>query len=240
MATVKKAMDRASRQCSVRTPADWISTTQDTYLELKDFLEETIEDVLDRVDLPSPIGDEQTIAGDGSTTYNLDASLKRIMRDSWAVFETTDTRRRCVPVQMDGQWAYLNEVGTAGAYRYYRTAGDEEAGYTIDFYRALESGDEVKVQYVSKYWLLSSSVESDTWSNAADTLLLPRRLIELGVIWRYRRRKGLGYADVNGEYETKISRMINDARNTRSIYFGSQVEDQHPMRVPVPDIIPSS
>lgn len=249
MATVKQAMDRAARECSVTPPDDWISTTGATYTELLDFLDETVEELLDRIDWPSPIGATSEITGPGTvsssgnySTHSLPAAMKRIKRDDWAVWEATNTRRMGVPISTDGQWQYLDTVGSAGAWRYYRTAGDEDAGFTIDFFRALTSSETMNVNYVSKNWLrlASDSSASDTWADAADTLLLPRRLIELGVVWRFRQRKGLGYQDKYAEYEIRLSRAANDYRKVRKVTFGGGGDGLHPMRVPVPDFIPSS
>lgn len=248
MATVKEAMDRAARQCSITPPSDWITPVQTTYLEMKDFLAETVGELLDRVDWPAPISAVSQITGPGTAVSNysqhdLPAAYKRLQRNEWAVWEESNTRRTCTPIQNDGQWQYLDQVGSAGAYRYYRVKGDEDAGFQIEFFRALSSSQTVNVNYVSKNWLRLNSDSSlaSTWTDVADTLLLPRELIELGVIWRFRRRKGIGYADMLAEYETKLTRKANDYRTSRSINFGGlQHEHAHPMRVPVPDYIPSS
>ena len=240
MATIAAAMDVAARQCSLAVPALWTTNTQTSYMELKDFLYETTDELLDRVDWPPNVSATATLSGTGATTYSLPSDFRRVHRDEMAVFETTNTRRMCVPVPQDGTWEYLNEVGSAGAYRYFRIEGDEEAGFTIDFFRALDSGETVKVQYVKDRWLKTGGNDSKTWTTDDDTLLLPRRLIELGVVWRFRRRKGLGYQDVYSEYEMRLSRAANDYRNRRKISFGNEGPEVHPMRVPVPDYIPSS
>lgn len=249
MATVKQAMDKAARECSLTPPDDWISTANATYVEMKDFLDDTVDELLDRVDWPSPIGATSSITGPGTlsssgnySTHSLPSATKRIMRDDWSVWEESNTRRRAVSISMDGQWGYLDTVGSAGAWRYYRTAGDEDSGFTIDFFRAVTATETMQVNYVSKNWLrlASDSSASDTWTDANDTLLLPKRLIELGVVWRFRQRKGLGYQDKYGEYEIRLTRTANDYRKTRKIGFGGPDADYHPMRVPVPDIIPSS
>lgn len=239
--TVSSAMDRAARRCSLAVPSSWIGATQLTHKELRDdFLPETVDELLDRIDWPSPIGKVDTIAGDGSTNYALNSDFKRLARDPMAVYETTTTRRTGIPVQSDGDWNHLNEVGNAGANRYFRLKGYDGA-FTMDFYKALATGDEVKVSYVSTLWMATSGgTAGSAWTDDTDILLLPRRLIELGVIWRFRERKGLPYADYLAEYEARVSRAGNDSRTTRIIDTSGVREAYHPMRVPVPDYIPSS
>jgi hypothetical protein len=246
MATLKEVMDEAARECSITPATDWISTTDARYLELRGHMYRTARELLERIDWPEPISAVSTITGPGTVTSNysthsLPAAFGRLQRDSFAVYETTNTRRRCVPVSTAGEWTHLDEVGSAGAYRYYRIAGDEEAGFTIDFFRALSATQEVKVHYVAKNWIVTTgSTETDEWANIADTILLPRDLIELGVVWRFRRRSGLAYLDVYGEYEQRLARLSNDYKVRRSLNFGGDSEPAHPMRVPVPDFIPSS
>ena len=250
MATVKDAMDRAARYCSLTPPSDWITTTQASYVEFKDFLDDTVDELLERIDWPSPIGKVSDISGPGTpsssgnySTHSLASDYKRLMRGEFAVWEQSNTRRKGVPITQDGQWQYLDEVGSAGAWRYYRVQGDEDDGFTIDLFRAVSATETIKVNYISKYWLRLASDDSLTndWMSADDTLLLPRRLVELGVVWRFRQRKGLGYNDVYGQYEIELTRRANDYRTARRIDMGnSTMGEVHPMRVPVPDFIPSS
>lgn len=245
MTTIKTAMDAACRACSITPPSAWVGNTAVTYAELVDFLNETVDELLQRVEWPSPIGASSDITGPGTVTSNysthsLPTSFKRLKRDDLAVFEASNTRRACSPVSDYGQWEFLDTVGSAGAFRYYRIAGNEYDGFTIDFFRALSSSETVTVQYISNYWLRTSGTLASTWTNDADVLLLPRYLIETGVVWRFRRRKGLPYLDALAEYEQRLTRASNDYRVSRRIEFGSNGDPIHPMRVPVPDYIPSS
>lgn len=240
MATVKDTMDEAARECSLTPPPSWISTTTPGFLEFKQFLTETVDELLERVDWPDPITKDTLIAGDGSETYGLPADFKRLTRDPLTVYETTTSRRAGVPVTSNGDWTYIKDIGSAGGNRYYRTAGDEEDGYTISFYRYPASGDSITVSYISKNWLKISGTAGDMWTDATATLLLPKRLIKLGVIWRFRRRKGLPYADRMGEYEAVLARHRNDARVTRSIDMSGGRTMRNPFDVPVPDYLPPS
>lgn len=241
MTTIKDAMDRAARECSVKRPSSWISSTVETIEELRDdFLLQTVDELLDRVDWPGPIGKQTTITGDGTVDYTLPSDFRRLARDPLAVYETTTTRRAAVPVATDGEWTHLNQIGTAGAQRYYRIRGYDGA-FEIDLFKAPSSSVSVTVSYVSNLWMASSGgTAGSAWTDEADVLLFPRRLIETGVVWRFRKRKGLVYDDVMAEYEALLARYQQDARNIRTIAFGDGDTPYKPMRVPVPDYIPSS
>jgi hypothetical protein len=58
------------------------------------FLLETVDDILERVDLPSPIGAQIVITGTGSEDYALPSNFKRLQRDPMSVYETTTNQPR--------------------------------------------------------------------------------------------------------------------------------------------------
>lgn len=239
MTTVADVLSKAARACSVKSPSNWVTSATDTSAELRDLLSEAVDEILDRVDLPSPFTKDVVVTGTGVETYVLPSDYKRLTRDNDAVYETTTTRRTCIPVTSNGGWTYLKQMGSAGGNRYYRLSGDALNGGSISFYRPLETGATVTVSYVSKNWLSTTGVAGSTWDNVLADILLPERLVELGVIWRFRQRKGLVYADRLAEYEARLSRLINDGRGMKSFDMSGGGEARHPMRVPIPDYIPA-
>ena len=239
MTTVASVVDRAARRCSITPPSSWISSTTATGLEFKDILNEVVEELRDRLDLPDPITQEQVISGDGSASYSLNSDFYRLTRDEWAVFETTSTRRSCIPVTTNGAWTYLEDIGSAAGNRYYRLAGDEDDGFTIEFYRPLETGDSVTVSYITRNWLRISSTEGETWSDAAAELLWPPVVVRLGIIAKFRERKGLQYNADMARYEAYLSRSTNDRRGIKTINMGGP-EPRSPWDIPPPDFVPSS
>lgn len=240
MATVKDTMDEAARECSLTPPASWITTTTTGFLEFKQFLTETVDELLERVDWPDPINKDTVITGTGAETYDLPADFKRLTRDPLTVYETTTTRRAGVPVTTNGDWTYIKDIGSAGGSRYYRIAGDDADGFTISFYRLPSSSDSITVSYISTNWLKSGGTAGAAWMTADDTLLLPWRLIKAGVIWRFRRRKGLPYADRMADYEAQLARRRNDARVIRSVDMSGGAKMRNPFDIPVPDYLPPS
>ena len=241
MTLVTEVLDRAARQCSVTPPSSWITATSVTAIELRDdFLRETIDELQKRMDWSSPIGKQQVITGDGSENYALAADFVRLTNDSTAVYETTTTRRSAIPVNSDGEWTHLGEIGTAGGSRYYRVKG-YEGNYTIDFYRNPSSAESITVSYVSDVWMISSGgTEGKAFTASDDMVLYPRRILELGTVWRFRKRKGLPYQDVLAEYEAWIATTANRMRGRGSINFGEGGSASSPFAIPTPDFIPSS
>jgi len=240
MVTVSDVMDSVARDCSTEPPSAWITATDTEYLELKDYLRRVVTDILDRVDLPSPIGAEYDLTGDGTETYNLPSKFHRLHRDTAAVFETTSQRRPVIPVANDGDWRHLKEIGSTGAERYFRLRGQPGA-YTIDIYALPSTSITFQISYNSTNWLeTAGGTGAGEWSNNDDVLRLPRDIIEIGVTMRWRRRRGLAYMDLVSEYESRIARLANDSRPRRHITFGRRARRSSPFDVPVPDFIPSS
>ena len=83
MATIADMMDEAADECSVSPPSSWVAATTLTYRDLKRFLTKTVNELLERVDWPDPIGLDTTITGTGVETYNLPSDFKRLTRDGF-------------------------------------------------------------------------------------------------------------------------------------------------------------
>lgn len=237
MTTIASVMADVADQSSVAQPSGWIAANTLPYRQLKTALRQTVEELLDRVDWPDPITKNVTITGNGSETYALPADFLRLTRDCGATYEKTKTRRRGIPVPTNSDWTILKDWGSASGDRYFRLAGDEKNGFRVSFFRELGVGDEVVVSYVSKNWVnASDNSQKASWTDEADELLLPADLIELGCIWRTRRRRGMPYQDRLNEYEARLMRRSNDRRVLRTISFG-EVEPRNPFEM-VPDFIP--
>lgn len=246
MTTVVETLDRIARQCSVTGPTSWITATRDTHVEIRDdFLQETVSDILDRLDLPGPIGKSTTLVGgagttnaDGSETFSLPTDFLRMQRGELAVYDQQQDRP-AVPVSEDGQWSYLTDLGAAGVVKYYRTRGYEGA-YEVDVYDALGTGRELTVHYIADAWMATSAgVVGNMLTAEGDVLILPRRVVEAGTVWRFRERRGLPYQDKYNETELLMSRLSNDSRNRRVVNMGGREQTVRWQDL-VPDFIPSS
>lgn len=219
MTLVTEALDRIARQCSVKGPTSWLSATRADHVELRDdFLVETVEDILDRVDLGEPIVKTSTITGTGAENYALPSDFRRLTRDPLAIYDDQQDRAG-VPVTNSGEWTYIKDLGTAGITRFFRVKG-YEGNYTIDIYREPDTGETISVHYVGDAWITNGGTEKREFTDPEDTLLLPRRLVEAGTVWRFRERRGLPYQDKFNEYEALLQRAHIDSRNLRRISFG--------------------
>lgn len=238
-AQISDVLNRIARQCSVTPPSSWLTATRTDHVELRgDFLPETVDDIVERVDLPQPIAGFTQIAGDGSETYSLPADFKRMQRDDLAVYDR-QLDRMVQPITNDGNWTHLKDIGTAGIIHYYRLRG-YEGNWEIDLYDEPAAPRVIDVHYITTNWMATAGgTAGNTFTAEDDVLLLPRRVVEAGTVWRYRERRGLPYQDKYNEYEMLLARLSNDTRSRRKISFGEPVRDVR-WQDQVPAFIPPS
>jgi len=237
MTLITDVLARAARQCSIDEPSSWLSTTDEDHVALRDdILLEAVDDILERIDLPSPIGAQQVITGDGTEDYSLNSNFKRLQRDPLAVYETTN-RRACIPVTDDGTWSHIGAIGTAGVERYYRLEG-YDGNWTISFFQNPGTGISITASYITTNWMAANGTAGSAFTDSADVLLLPRRAVELGTVLRFRERNGLDPSSARLAYEAELNRLSNDRRVRRSVNFGEPESRVTPWDVP--DFIPMS
>lgn len=232
MTTVVDVLNRIARHCSISAPSSWVTATADEHVEIRDdFLRETVDDLLDRVDWPQPVGAQVTITGTGVATYALPAGFRRLQRNPFSVYDVS-LDAPGIPITTDGDWVELLDSGVAGADRFYRLTGYEGA-YEIEVEAALDTGSELTLSYVSSNWKATGAgVVGDMFTAADDVVILPPRLLEVGTIWRWRERKGLPFQDKYTEFNMLLGRYLNDIRGRRSVIFTSRRPVRWQDRIP--------
>lgn len=230
MALVVDVLNRIARHCSIQAPSSWITGTADEYVEIRDdFLRETVDDLLDRVDWPQPVGAQVTITGTGVASYALPANFRRLQRNPYSVYDQ-QLDIPCIPITTDGDWVELLDSGIAGADRYFRLAG-YDGNWSIEF-EAPPTSD-IIISYVTKNWMATASgTVGNMFTDATDVLILPERLVETGTVWRWRERKGLPFQDKYTEFNVLLARYLNDVRGIRSVSFKSKRPVRWQDRVP--------
>lgn len=234
MTTIVDSLNRIARHCSVVPPSSWVTAVATEHVEIRDdFMREAVDDLLDRVDWPQPIGAQVTITGTGVATYALPADFRRLQRHPFSVYdEQLDAPG--IPVTSDGDWVELLDSGVAGADRFYRLTGYEGA-FSIEFESAPTT--DIVLSYVSNNWKATASgTLGNMFSAEEDVLVLPARLVEVGTIWRWRERKGLPFVDKYNEFNLLLGRYLNDIRGRRAVSFkrGKPVrwQDRIPAYIP--------
>lgn len=240
MTLITDVLDRIARQCSRDEPDSWVTADDLEHKEIRDdFLLETVEEVLRRGDYPSPIGATYELTGDGSEAYDLPAAFVRLDRTGMAVYEDTGIRDALCPVTSSGEWEWIKDQGATGLDTFFHLSG-YEGNYQINIFPALGTGKVVKISYQTGYWMRSSGgVNGTAFTDPDDILLLPRRLVEVGTVTRWRERKGLDASEKRREFEILLAEFKAEARPTRKVSMQAP-RARRPWDVPVPDVIPSA
>lgn len=236
MTLIVDVLNRIARHCSISAPSSWITATADEYLEIRDdFWRECVDDLLDRVDWPQPVGAQVTITGTGVATYALPADFRRLQRNAYSVYDV-QLDAPGIPVATDGDWVELLDSGIAGADRFYRLLGYDGA-WEIEFEGAPDT--DITLSYVSKNWMATGDgVVGSAFTADDDVLILPDRLVEVGTIWRWRERRGLPFQDKYNEFTALLARYHNDVRGRRKVSFNRKKPMRWQDRVPA--FIPSA
>ena len=85
-------------------------------------------------------------------------------------------------------------------------------GATIQIWPVLSASQTVNLEYRSSYWISSSDGATirNRWSADSDVALVPERVMTYGLIWRWKRMKGLDYSE---EFATYQVERMKAARN---------------------------
>ncbi|KSV89781.1 hypothetical protein [Sinorhizobium sp. GL28] len=109
------------------------------------------------------------------------------------------------PITNSSQWA--TATATASAQPYFFLRGSQM------LFSPASAGVGAVVDYVSKNWVLSDPYEErDALKADDDTTFFPERLLGKGILWRWKRQKGLPFDDSLAEFEADLLQELNADR----------------------------
>lgn len=92
---------------------------------------------------------------------------------------------------------------------------------TFELEQEIVSGDNGKTiafEYVSKNWTLdNTSTAQQKFAADDDTSILDEELLTMGLIWRFRKAKGLDFASELAEYQSEVNRIKAQDKVSRKI-----------------------
>ena len=101
------------------------------------------------------------------------------------------------------QWQQIKAQFMNGPFNQYRIRGNQ-----VLFTPVPAAGQACYFEWMSKNWVtLKAGGTGDAWASDYDVGLLDERLMALGIIWRWKAKKGLEYAEDFNKYE----RAVDDA-----------------------------
>ena len=217
---------------NVPTPSSVLGNTDTQVIQMLRLLEEEGTSLSKRGDWEG-ITNEAThttiaLENQGAITTIAANGFRYIKQDT--LWDRTDN----LPVALIGSnaWQAMKAMASTGPRYRYRLRGGKllvnptpAAGHTWAF------------EYVSKNWLLG--IDGTTYKQYAtldtDTILLPEDLVLMGLRWRWKKEKGLDYAEDFEEYENQIKTDLGRDGGKETLRMDGESRDARP-GIFVPDM----
>lgn len=199
-------------------PNQAYSSTDPNVLQLVAFAQDTGRELVERYSW-NGLKMLANITGDGnSTLFNLPSDWMRLCpSDKSPMGALISLARPTIPLigPVNDEW--LNQMKALPAYPAYpvwRIVNGE-----LEIWPALASGEVVQFWYFSKAWIngYTTGTAQQYWSNDNDTSILDEDIIMKGTIWRWKRAKGLDYAEEFREYQLSLERNAGQQDNERIV-----------------------
>lgn len=213
--TALEIVQNAAPKIGVAVPEVLFTSLDRTDVELRSVLQEVAERIVRAHDW-SLLKVEETYSGDGATEgFDLPSDYLRMPKDGqvWS----TRWQRPMVPISSD-DWLRLDV-------REY----DLITGTWIllegqmKFRPVLASGEDARWLYISDLAIApASGANKARFTTDTDTFRLGDRLLELHLIWEWRQRKGLPYAEDMQTAEIALAQAISEDRGARIITQSSR------------------
>lgn len=121
-------------------------------------------------------------------------------------------------------WQRLQTGVTGGTNGWWRIINN-----ALNIYPAPTAGQTYALEYISKNWCQSSLfVAQSAWAADTDTALLPEDLMELGLVWRWLKTKGMDYAEEMATYEREVEKAASRDRGLRMMAVNTWRDDLPP------------
>ncbi len=186
-----------------------------THTELRSVINEVAERLAESHDWER-LTEEATNVGDNATEgFDLPDDYKRMPKD--AQVWSTRWQRPLLIVTSD-DWLRLSVRQYDLVTGTYILRGGQ-----IRFRPVLANGEEARWTYLSKNVVKpSSGANKDRFTDNADEFVLDDRLLELHLIWEWRHRKGLPYAEDMATAEDALAKAIAADKGARIIVQSSR------------------
>ena len=223
-------LNDAARVCSVPEPVDWVASGRDEQEELRQFLREAGEEVIDRYDFEQAPGARSVHEGVAADTGYMPGNGRtplRVQNRDDAVFNL-DQRLPCIPLtgtQAQGMIEAVSNEGHDG--RTYYWTDDSGAvrlwgrGVGPDQARGRSAGDRVAILWMTREWISgrtdssSEAAPKAAFTHSSDTTPFPRRAMALGVQWRFRQRNGMDWVQMRQDFDMQIGRWAETRSQRR-------------------------
>lgn len=168
----------------------------------------------------------EEVAMTAATEYSLPADFRHFVGDT----AFSATRRAMFPTTPE-KWAYYDarDINSGIMLRVRLISGALHI-------QNPNNGGTLRLEYVSNYPVLASdgTTRKQRFSADSDTIVLNDDLFMLGVLWRFRRAKGMDWQPLLGEYNQMKRREMGTDKGSRTVSMAG--DEGHPLPEPQADL----
>lgn len=179
-----------ARNVGLQVPDQVITSPLRDWQEATALSQEAADDLARRVDFGALNRSVVLTGNDADQAYSLGADFSRITPGSGVTYGVQAVR----PLTQ-AEWANL--PARVARPRYFLLRGN-----VLRIWPYLVDGETLTVNYQTKNWCSNGT---DTWASDVDTAVIDERLLTKGVIVRWRRQKGMDFADYEAEFEATLA-----------------------------------
>jgi hypothetical protein len=220
----------AARRLGLTPPSSVISSPDENAKILLGMAQEEGKSLYDRHTWQAIQTEHTFSTANGTASYALPSGFDAIIKDT--VFNRT-SRRRMQGDLSPSQWqetqaSLVTMVNPAFRIR-------NSLFYISPTPTAVET---VAYEYVSKFWCQSAGGTGQAaWAADTDTGILDEELTTLGIIWRFKSKKGFDYAEDMNSYEIKVNKAIMKDGARVTIDTSCMEKDRVPMAPQTPETL---
>lgn len=220
----------AARRLGLTPPSSVISSPDENAKILLGLAQEEGKSLYDRHTWQAIQTEHTFSTANGTASYALPSGFDSIIKDT--VFNRT-SRRRMEGDLSPAQWQETQASLVTMVNPAFRIRGN--LFYISPTPTAVET---VAYEYISKNWCQSAGgTGQSAWAADTDTGILDEELTTLGIIWRFKSKKGLDYAEDMQSYEIKVNKAILKDGARVTIDTSCTERDRVPMAPQVPETL---
>lgn len=207
--TILSIVQRASAKIGIERPTSLFSSTEREHFELAETANDAARFIAERQDWQE-IKRQVTITGNGETdAFDLPHDYDRMPKRQ----SVWTSRLECAlegPVDHDVWLGRLTQDIAVGLGSWTLLGGQ------IAFYPVLTDGETASYYYISGYYATDAAGERKAAFTADDDeFILDDELLRLGIIWLWKRDKGLPFEAAMADFMSLLDRKASDDRGAR-------------------------
>lgn len=215
---ILNVIQRASVLCGLPSPSGAVSSTDANVQQMVMLATQEGEETSSSYDwrqLKLPF----TYTGDGTTTlWPLPSDFERLLPGE-AFFSNSYPSIPLIGPLSDEEFLAAKALPVLPIRPIWRLIGTK-----VEIWPALASGEVINSQYLSNKWIVA--IDGVTTKSAftldTDSCLFPERILSLGVIWRWKRTKGLDYAEEFRTYQIERDKIAGHDSGNRVIHMSTR------------------